>query len=167
MPGDTHVYMGTSGWVSTVTTKTLIDTNAMVASVVGAFEGKYNYFAELETAGKCLEWVKDHMVVDEINAYIEKKSITETEALYTSLYEYLSDVMLRAKPGSDGVIFTPWLHGNRCPFEDSNARGMFFNISLDTGKTEMLRCYRGGLLSSEMLKNIPLAFESSNGHRFP
>lgn len=145
MPGDTHVYMGTSGWVSTVTTKTLIDTNAMVASVVGAFEGKYNYFAELETAGKCLEWVKDHMVVDEINAYIEKKSITETEALYTSLYEYLSDVMLRAQPGSDGVIFTPWLHGNRCPFEDSNSRGMFFNISLDTGKTEMLRAVIEGV----------------------
>ncbi|NLM05451.1 MAG: carbohydrate kinase [Tissierellia bacterium] len=139
LPGDTHVYMGTSGWVSTVTEKTLIDTNAMVASIVGAFEGRYNYFAELETAGKCLEWVKDHLVLDEINAYIEKKEITEDEVIYKSLYEYLSEVMLRANPGSDGVIFTPWLHGNRCPFEDANARGIFFNLSLETGKTEMLR----------------------------
>ena len=47
--------------------------------------------------------------------------------------------------GSGGVIFTPWLHGNRCPFEDPNARGMFFNISLDTGKTEMIRAVVEGV----------------------
>lgn len=146
LPGDSHVYMGTSGWVSTVTEKRLIDTNAMVASIVGAFEGRYNYFAELETARKCLEWVKDHLVLDEINAYIEKKDICkDEECVYTSLYEYLSEVMLRAKPGSDGVIFTPWLHGNRCPFEDSNARGIFFNLSLETGKTELIRAVVEGV----------------------
>lgn len=45
--------------------------------------------------------------------------------------------------GSGGVIFTPWLHGNRCPFEDPNARGMFFNISLDTGKPNLsARCWK-------------------------
>jgi xylulokinase len=43
------------------------------------------------------------------------------------------------------VIFTPWLHGNRCPFEDHNASGMFFNISLDTGKTEMIRAVTEGV----------------------
>lgn len=47
--------------------------------------------------------------------------------------------------GSNGVIFTPWLHGNRCPFEDPNARGMFFNISLDTGKSEMIRAVYEGV----------------------
>ena len=34
--GDTHVYMGTSGWVETVTDKITIDTSAMIATVVGA-----------------------------------------------------------------------------------------------------------------------------------
>ena len=47
--------------------------------------------------------------------------------------------------GSGGVIFTPWLHGNRCPFEDPNARGMFFNLSLDTGKSEMIRAVVEGV----------------------
>jgi xylulokinase len=47
--------------------------------------------------------------------------------------------------GSGGVIFTPWLHGNRCPFEDPNSRGMFFNISLDTGKTELIRAVVEGV----------------------
>ena len=51
----------------------------------------------------------------------------------------MSHVINKIPAGSDGVIFTPWLHGNRCPFEDPNARGMFFNLSLETSKTELLR----------------------------
>lgn len=47
--------------------------------------------------------------------------------------------------GSNGVVFTPWLHGNRCPFEDPNSRGMFFNISLETGKSEMIRAVVEGV----------------------
>ena len=138
--GDTHVYQGTSGWVSTVCDKSIVDTSAMIAAIVGAQKGCYNYFAELETAGKCLEWVKDHLALDEIDIYLSKTHVAEPkEAVYTSLYDYLSKVISETPAGSGGVIFTPWLHGNRCPFEDPNARGMFFNISLDTGKTQLIR----------------------------
>ena len=43
------------------------------------------------------------------------------------------------------MIFAPWLHGNRCPFEDPGAAGMFFNIKLETGKTEMIRAVLEGV----------------------
>lgn len=144
--GDTHIYCGTSGWVITVADSMMVDTNAMIATIIGAQEGKYNYFAEMETAGKCLEWVKDHLALDEIDIYLEKKHVAETyEATYTSLYDYLSEVIKETPAGSNGVIFTPWLHGNRCPFEAPDARGMFFNISLDTGKTQMIRAVVEGV----------------------
>ena len=144
--GDTHVYSGTSGWVSTVTDKSVVDTSAMIAAIVGADEERYNYFAELETAGKCLEWVKDHLALDEIGIYLQKTHVAdEYEGKYTSLYDYMTEVVLRVPAGSGGVIFTPWLHGNRCPFEDPNARGMFFNISLDTGKSELIRAVVEGV----------------------
>ena len=48
-------------------------------------------------------------------------------------------------PGANGVIFTPWLHGNRCPFEDSNAGGMFFNIRIENGKRDMIRAVLEGI----------------------
>lgn len=144
--GDTHVYSGTSGWVSTVVDKSIVDSSAMIAAVVGAEEGVYNYFAELETAGKCLEWVKDHLALDEIGVYLETKNVTEEyEAKYTSLYDYMTEVCSKVPAGSNGVIFTPWLHGNRCPFEDPNAKGMFFNISLETGKSELIRSVLEGV----------------------
>ncbi len=144
--GDTHVYSGTSGWVSTVVDKSIVDASAMIAAVIGADPGKYNYFAELETAGKCLEWAKDHLCLDEVGVYLKKEKITDSyEAEYTSLYDYMSEVIEKVPAGANGVIFTPWLHGNRCPFEDPNARGMFFNISLETGKSELLRAVIEGV----------------------
>lgn len=144
--GDTHIYSGTSGWVSTVVDKSIVDASAMIAAVVGAEEGRYNYFAELETAGKCLEWVKDHLALDEIGIYLEKKNVTDGyEAEFTSLYDYMTHVVSKVPAGSGGVIFTPWLHGNRCPFEDPNSRGMFFNLSLETGKSEMIRAVLEGV----------------------
>lgn len=138
--GDTHVYCGTSGWVSTVTDHSIVDVATMIAAIVGAEKGTYNYFAELETAGKCLEWVKDHLALDEIGIYLKKEHVAESyESAYTSLYDYMSKVIDEVPAGANGVIFTPWLHGNRCPFEDPNARGMFFNLSLDSGKSDMIR----------------------------
>lgn len=143
---DTHVYMGTSGWVSTVVDKSIVDASAMIAAVVGARPGFYNYFAELETAGKCLEWVKNHLALDEIGIYLKKTDVAEDmESEYTNLYQYLSSVIENVPAGSNGVIFTPWLHGNRCPFEDPNARGMFYNLSIETGKSEMIRAVVEGV----------------------
>lgn len=146
MEGSTHIYCGTSGWVSTVVNKPMVDTNAMIAAVVGARPKYYNYFAELETAGKCLEWVKDHLALDEIDIYLEKKKVTESqESIHTSLYDYMMEAISKIPAGSNGVIFTPWLHGNRCPFEDPNARGMFFNIGLENGKTDLIRSVLEGI----------------------
>lgn len=144
--GDTHIYSGTSGWVGTVLDRQKVDIFSMIAGIVGAMENRYMYFAEMETAGKCFEWVKEHLVCDEIDAYLNKVDITQSkEAEYESLYDYMSHVITEVQPGSGGVIFTPWLHGNRCPFEDPMAAGMFFNIQLDTKKRQMLRAVLEGI----------------------
>lgn len=144
--GDTHIYSGTSGWVGTITDKSVVDVSAMIAATVGAEPGKFNYFAELETSGKCFEWVKDHIALDEVGIYIKKQDITEDiESKYLNLYNYMATIVDDIPAGSGGVIFTPWLHGNRCPFEDPNARGMFFNISLETGKRDLIRAVLEGI----------------------
>lgn len=144
--GDTHIYMGTSGWVSTVVKKQTLSIQSMIASIVGADPHHFNFFAELETAGKCLEWVRDHLALDEIGLFLEKRLVCdEPECLHKGLYDYMTHVIQEVPAGSNGVIFTPWLHGNRCPFEDPNARGMFFNIGLETGKRDLIHAVLEGV----------------------
>ena len=144
-PGDTHIYVGTSGWVSTYLDYQTVDIGAMITGVLSARHGYFNYYAELETAGKCFEWVMDHLALDEVGVYLEKTRITDIESKYLSLYDYLSEEVSKVPPGANGVVFTPWLHGNRCPFEDSKAGGMFFNIRIETGKRDLIRAVLEGI----------------------
>ena len=144
--GDTHIYSGTSGWVITVTDKQTVDVTSMIAAIVGADRTKYNYFAEMETAGKCLEWVKDHMAKDEIGIYVNQEGVpADYESRNSQLYSYMTEVIRDVEPGSGGLLFAPWLHGNRCPFEDPSSRGVFIGIGIDTGKTEMIHAVLEGV----------------------
>ena len=137
--GATHIYWGTSGWVITVTDKQMVDVTAMIAAIVGAQPDKFNYFAEMETAGKCLEWAKTHLAEDELN-YYDTKAHPEGNT-----YAILTKAAETVPAGSDGLIFTPWLHGNRCPFEDPHASGMFFGLKLDSSKAQMVRAVLEGV----------------------
>ncbi len=166
---DTHIYLGTSGWVSTVTDRQVVDVTAMIASIVGPRPGHFHYFAEMETAGKCLEWVKDHLALDEIGIFLEKRHVTESlDKVYATLYDYLCEVVSRVPAGSGGVVFTPWLHGNRCPFEDEKSRGMFFNIGLNTGKSMLIRSVIEGICyhSRWMLEAQQKKVKTSESIRF-
>ncbi len=145
-PDDTHIYVGTSGWVSTFMDHQTVDIDAMITGVLSAKHGYFNYYAELETAGKCYEWVLNHLALDEIDVYMNKTKVTDNyESRFISLYDYLSSEVAKVPPGANGVIFTPWLHGNRCPFEDSNAAGMFFNIRVENTKRDLIRAVLEGI----------------------
>ena len=168
-PGRAHVYMGTSGWVSAVTERRVVDTDAFIAAVLGAVPGRYNYISEQETAGKCLEWARDHLALDEIGVYLERKTaVDDPERRYASLFDFLSEKIDEVPAGSGGLIFTPWLHGNRSPFEDSAARGMFFNIGIGTGKRAMVRAVVEGIAfhSRWQLESIRKKVQVSGPLRF-
>jgi xylulokinase len=141
---DTHIYVGTSGWTVTNIDKRMTDINTMIAGVIGAVPGCYNYIAEQETSGSCLQWVRDHLAKDEFGVYLESQAIDDVEEAESSLYDLLNSAVAETAPGCQGVIFTPWLHGNRSPFEDPYARGMYFNINLETGKRHLIRAVLEG-----------------------
>jgi len=69
----------------------------------------------------------------------------EPESIYRNLFEFLDEVIDTVQPGCKGLLFAPWLHGSRSPFEDPNVRGIFFNIGLQTGKSEMIRSVVEGI----------------------
>lgn len=141
---DTHIYVGTSGWVAANVSKRMVDITNFIASILGAMPGHYNYIAEQETSGLCLQWVRDHLALDEIGVYL-KTHPGEKAPVPSSLYGLLNQTVEQTPPGAGGVIFTPWLHGNRSPRQDPYARAMFFNIGLNSGKRMMVRAVLEGV----------------------
>lgn len=143
--GDGHIYIGTSGWVSVVTQKRTTDVFRRLASITGVQPGFYNYFAEHETSGACLKWVRDHLALDEVDLFLNDVQIADIQKRIHMLYGHMNKIVETTPVGADGVIFTPWLCGNRCPFEDDYARGMFFNIGINTGKRLLIRSVLEGI----------------------
>lgn len=125
--GDVNVYSGTSGWVETTVGKLHTDISNLIGTLPGADPAAYNYVAEVDTSGKCMEWVKDRLDLPEMS--------------YPELDAYIEQV----PAGNSGVIFSPWMHGNRCPFEDANARGMFFNLDLGTRGRDLVKAVIEGV----------------------
>jgi len=138
--GATHIYSGTSGWVITVTDKRKVDVNYMIAAITGAQDGKFNYFAEMETAGKSIQWVKEQILEDSVGLYGEASDIPKD-----NIYDFINEKIGSVTPGSGGVLYAPWLHGNRCPFEDPYSTGMFIGLKLETKKEELIRAVIEGV----------------------
>lgn len=149
--GDVNVYSGTSGWVCTTVDKLHLDLGNIIGGIVGADPTTYNYVAESETAGKCMEWVKERLGHTPIEDY-------------DAMFDYIKDT----PAGSNGVMFSPWMHGNRCPFEDCHARGLFFNIDVDSRSSDMIKAVLEGICLHMrwMLEATETSFKTSRVVRF-
>lgn len=85
----------------------------------------------ISTTGASLKWFKDNLH-------------REDGGSETSPYEGMNRMASRAEPGSNGLIFLPYMAGERSPIWDSYARGVFFGLHLNTGKEEMIRAIMEG-----------------------
>jgi xylulokinase len=59
--------------------------------------------------------------------------------VHTGGFDTLDQVLARVPAGSGGVLFLPWLRGSMAPANDSDMRGGYVNMSLDTGRDELVR----------------------------
>ena len=120
-----HLYIGTSSWLTCHVPFKKTDVTHSIASLPAAIPDRYLVANEQETAGKALEWLSQLLYPD--------------AARIAGVYAEMNEIAAGVPAGSGGVIFTPWLFGERTPVEDSTLRAGFFNQSLEIGRAEMIR----------------------------
>jgi len=125
-PFDAHITISTSSWIACEVPFKRTDVIHQMATVPGLRAGAYLVANNHETAGLALTWFRD--------AVIESDS-----------YEELVTRAASVPPGSGGVMFTPWLNGERSPVEDRTLRGAFLNVSLTTGRDHLSRALLEGV----------------------
>ena len=110
--GEGHIYLGTSGWVGIVTQRTPTGRQG-VASIQSADPEKALLFAEMETAGACLKWIADQFYRHE-----------QADPNVPNVYALMDQDVGSVPPGSDHLICTPWMYGERAPIHDTWVRCM-------------------------------------------
>ncbi|HET8682396.1 MAG TPA: FGGY-family carbohydrate kinase, partial [Micromonosporaceae bacterium] len=139
-----HLYLGTSSWLSCHVPWKRTDLLHNQTTLPSALPGRYFVANEQETAGACLAFLKDTMGVrpDGLAA-----GAGDDEA-----YQALNAAAARAPAGAGGVVFTPWLNGERTPVDDRHIRAGFHNLALTTTRDELVRAvYEGTAYNSRWL----------------
>jgi len=144
---DAHLYIGTSSWVSCHVPFKKTDALTNIASIPSGLPGRYLVADEHETGGACLTWLRDNLLfVDD--ALSSAPAIAPPD----NFFDLLNDVASSVPVGSHGVLFTPWLNGERSPVDDHTIRGGFHNISLSSTRADMVRAvFEGVALNSAWL----------------
>jgi xylulokinase len=133
-----HLYVGTSSWLTCHVPFKKTDLLHNMASLPSPVPGRYFIANEQETAGAALAFLRDRVLFG--------------AGPPDSAYREFDQMAGRTPPGSGGVIFTPWLYGERTPVEDPFVRGGFHNLSLSASREDLVRAvFEGVALNTRWL----------------
>ncbi len=144
---EVHLYAGSSAWLGAHVSSRKLDIWTYTGSICSAIPGMYLMIAEQESAGACLKHLRENWHCDLCRHVIERAATvcTQCETGERNPYAELDEIAAGASPGSEGLIFAPWMFGERSPIDDHFVRGGYFNLSLAHGKTHMIRAVLEGV----------------------
>jgi xylulokinase len=132
-----HYYVGTSSWLLCHVPFKKADILHGIASLPSAIPDRYLVTNEQETSGACLTYLRDNLFFPEDELAAREKP--------QEVYKVFDRLASQAPAGSGGLIFTPWLYGERTPVDDHLVRGGFFNLSLQTTRAHLIRAVLEGV----------------------
>jgi len=134
--GRAHLCIGTATWVGVSSATLRNDPQTPFWALNHIDPDKYVIAGEMETGGGALQWYRNLFGGDEARLATERG---------VSAYQVLDEVAAEAPPGSDGLVFTPWLSGERAPVLDHYARGGFLGLSLGHTRGHLARSVMEGV----------------------
>jgi len=134
---ETHLYLGTSSWLGAHVPFMKTDVRHKIAAVPCAVDGRYLAMALQSTAGANLSFLRDRIL------YHPDELASDEE--HPAVYEMLNKIAARVPPGARGLIYTPWLLGERTPVDDPRLRAGLLNMSLEHSREDIFRAFLEGV----------------------
>ncbi len=166
-PGIISVTSGTSGVVFAYADSYAPEPDGRLHVFCHAVPGAWHAMGVMLSAGGAFRWFRDTLAGEER---------AEAAAAGGDPYDLLTAQAARVPPGAEGLLFLPYLTGERCPYPDPNARGAFVGLTLRHGKGHMVRSVLEGVSyglrdSLELIKGLGVPIEqvraSGGGARSP
>jgi xylulokinase len=124
--GEAYMSVGSSAWASMLAEAPVFDRR--IQNFFDLDGERCNICGTVQSAGSAVDWALDLFL---------GKAPEE--------YRRIEDELSELPPGSDGVMFLPYLMGERTPHWDPSARGVFAGLSLAGGRKQMLRAVYEGV----------------------
>lgn len=144
--------VGTSGVVFAFSDAPIVDPGLRLHTFCHAVPGKWHLMGVMLSAGGSLQWYRDTFCQDE-----------KTVAAATSQdpYELITAEAATVTEGAEGLLFLPYLTGERSPYADPNARGVLFGMTRRTDRAAVARAILEGVAfglrdSFEIMKEMSL-----------
>jgi len=134
--GEAHLYMGTSSWIGAHVPFKKTDVFAQIASVPCAISGRYLAVALQSSAGSNLSFLCDKILFPLDEFGIERPP---------DAYSTLEKIAATAPPGARGLLYTPWIFGERSPVDDPSLRAGLLNMSLQHTREDVIRAVLEGV----------------------
>ena len=153
--GVISVTLGTSGVVFASTDTVKIAPEGKLHSFCHAVKGKWHLMGVVLYAGGSFKWACENLGAE------EKK---EAQEKGINFYDTITKKVSQIPAGSEGLIFLPYLTGERTPHQDPNAKGVFFGLSLRHNKMHLIRSVMEGVGfglkdSLELMKDLGIKIE--------
>ncbi|WAH37968.1 xylulokinase [Alicyclobacillus dauci] len=135
-PGTVSVVLGTSGVVLTPTNEPLKDPIGRLHTFCHAYEDRWFVMGVTQAAGGSLQWYRRRFAA-EFEQLAEQNN--------TDIYTLLLEAAAKAPAGSDGLLFLPYLMGERAPHLDPYASGTWLGIHWNHEREHFLRAVLEGV----------------------
>jgi xylulokinase len=132
-----HLYIGTSSWLTCHIPFKKTDIIHNMGALPSAIPDKYFIANEQECAGACLNFLRDNILYHR-DALLQEANLAD-------IYQVFDQIAEKVPAGSDRLIFTPWLYGERTPVEDHAIRGGLHNLSLKSTREHIIRAVFEGV----------------------
>ena len=134
---EAHLCIGTSSWMAAHLPVKKTDLSTSMASVPCAIAGKFLMIIMQTTAGGNLTFLRDKIL------YHKDELLREEQA--PDVYQILDRIAAKVPAGSNGLIYTPWIFGERSPVEDRSVRAAILNLSLENSREDIIRAFLEGV----------------------
>ncbi|WP_226037306.1 gluconokinase [Aquibacillus saliphilus] len=160
-PGVVALTIGTSGAIRTVTDRPVTDPKGRIFCYA-LTENHWVIGGPVNNGGMVMRWLRDEICHEEVE---------EAKQSAIDPYDLITDKISKIQPGAEGLIFHPYLAGERAPLWNANARGSFFGLGMHHKKEHMMRAVLEGinlniytvLLALEEIIGIPEKIHATGG----
>ncbi len=135
-PGITYNYLGSSSWIATTTVEPIYDDQMRTFVWAHAVPGYVHPCGTMQTAGSAYAWLKNEICTQ------ETVSAAQTGA---SPYELINAEIAASPPGANGLVFLPYLLGERTPRWNPEAKGALIGLTLAHTRADVLRAVMEGI----------------------